>query len=67
MIEVGLSDTTFEEIKVMSKNAFKMLVKDRIRKLAFNTLIKEKVDKSKLNNLSYKELSIQPYLVRGRS
>ena len=66
LIEIGLSDTTFEEIKVMSKNAFKNLVKDRIRKLAFNTLMKEKVDKSKLKNLSYSELTIQPYLVTDK-
>ena len=37
----------------MSKSAFKILVKDKIRNLAYNTLIKEKVDKSKLKNLSY--------------
>ena len=50
----------------MSKSAFKIVVKDRIRKLAFNTLMKEKADKSKMNNLSYKELCIQPYLVTDK-
>ena len=54
-----------DEIKSMSKEAFKELVKQKCSKLAFSNLLKLKSSHSKLKNLSYDNLAMQPYLVDG--
>ena len=53
----------FKVIKSKSKESFKKLVKKKVREFAFNTFIKQKEGHSKLENLEYKELKPQDYLM----
>ena len=53
------------EIKVISKQEYKMKIKKLIHRAAFLEYDKEKADKSKLNQLQYKSLQIQPYLAKN--
>ena len=54
------------EIKSYSKNQYKLLIKGLIQKAAFKYFLKEKERHSKMNELSYSELRIQPYLIDNR-
>ena len=61
-LEINLS---FEEIEKISKEAFKDLVKQKVRKGAFEYLQKVQHTHSKDKNLSYNELDLQMYLKSG--
>ena len=60
--EFGLS-TDLEEIKRMSKNSFKNLVKKHAKCYEFLRLLKIKESKSKMKNLLYTEFKLQDYLL----
>ena len=51
-----------EQIKSMSKNVFKKLVKVKAKKYAFNYLLKLKSTHTKMKNITYTELKLQNYL-----
>ena len=57
----------FDQIKEMSKNKFKKLVKTKVKQAAFNFLMNLKGSHSKLNNLKYKELKMQMMEVKSNS
>ena len=63
-LEISLS---FEEIERISKDAFKELVKKKVKKGALEYLQKLKQTHSKAKNLSYDELDLQMYLKSGTS
>ena len=52
-----------DDIKLMSRDQFKKLVKERARNYAFQSLHNRKENYKKLENLQYIELKIQEYLV----
>ena len=54
---------TFEEIRKMSKQKFKTIVKEKISQVAFVFLQEEKGKLSKVKDLQYNKLKIQPYLL----
>ena len=54
---------SFEEIKRLSKETFRMKLKKAIDKAALKWLIEEKEKKSKVKNLSYEHLKMQSYLI----
>ena len=58
--EVAL-DTSMEEIKMMSKETFKEIVKASISKAAFIYLTDEKEKLSKIMNVSHNDVNLQPY------
>ena len=62
MREIGL-DLTYEDIKALSKESFKKLVKAKCKALAFTNLMKEKEGKKKMNGIYYSELLTQDYLL----
>ena len=64
LTEVNI-DMSFEEIRNVSKEAFKDLVKDRIQKLALVYLKKLQQTHVKAKPLSYEKLSLQSYLKSG--
>ena len=49
-------------LKSKSKEVFKKMVKENVRKFEFSRLMSEKSTKSKLTNLRYSELQMQEYL-----
>ena len=49
-------------LKSKSKEVFKKMVKENVRKFEFSRLMSEKSTKSKLTNLRYSELKMQEYL-----
>ena len=51
----------FEQIKRFNKNAFKKLVKDKIKISALEYLLERKKDKMK--NLTYNKIELQPYFL----
>ena len=53
---------TDEEIKVLPRFQYKKMVKNLVQKAAFAYLIEEKRHHSKLNDVTYSELKLQPYL-----
>ena len=53
-----------EEIKVKSKDAFKRIVKNAIRKVALTNLIQEFSQQKKTNTLVYTKLKPQDYLTK---
>ena len=61
-LEINLS---FEEIKSISKDAFKAIVKKNVKKVALDYLKKLQETHSKAKNLSYDELDLQMYLKSG--
>ena len=58
--EIGLS---FHEVKALSHDQFKRMVKNKCRSVAFKQLMAAKLHHSKMSLLSYSELRIQKYLV----
>ena len=62
LTEFGLS-TDLEEIKKMSKNIFKNLVKKHAKSFEFLRLLEIKDSKSKMKNLFYPEFKLQDYLL----
>jgi hypothetical protein len=54
-------DTSMEEIKMMSKEPFKEIVKASISKAAFIYLTDEKAKLSKIMNVSHNDVNLQPY------
>ena len=55
-----------DDIRLTPKNAYKKKIKQLVQKAAFNYFMNLKSKHSKLNNLSYKNLQIQPYLTSSR-
>ena len=53
---------TFLEIKSMSKDTFKNLVKDNVKTAAFNYLTKVQETHSKSKSIKYKQFELQAYL-----
>ena len=50
-------------IKSTTKNAYKLFIKNKVRKAAFESYLKLKErSKKKLKNLNYKDFGMQPYL-----
>ena len=66
MIELGLNYLDLEDIKIMKKNTFKKLVKEKCIDLALKYLLEGNENKSKLKNLKYYQLKIQPYLLNKK-
>merc|ERR1711973_122433 len=58
--EIGLS---LQEVKELSHDQFKRMVKDKSRSNAFKQLMGAKSHHSKMSSLDYSELRIQQYLV----
>ena len=58
--EIGLS---LQEVKELSHDQFKCMVKDKSRSAAFKQLMGAKSHHSKMSSLDYSELRIQQYLV----
>ena len=54
--------TDFNEIKGMTKNAFKKLVKEKVNVLALKYLNNIKDKHSKMTNLNYEKIEIQSYM-----
>ena len=52
-----------EEINAFSKNEYKKKIKNLIQKAAFNYFLKEKLKHSKLNEVTYCDFKLQPYLI----
>ena len=50
-------------IKIINKDKYKKKNNQRLCKAAFRDYIKEKAEKSKLEQLLYKTLQVQPYLI----
>ena len=61
-----LDHLTFDNIKAIKRDKFKIMVKEKIRKLAFKDLLQEKEKLSKMKNLQYDELKLQKYLASGK-
>ena len=57
---------SWNNIKCMSKEQFKSLVKVKCKAKAFNHLIKEKEKKSKLKKLTYKNIEMKKILVNKK-
>ena len=56
-------DYNLDEIKLMSRDQFKKIVKERARNYAFQSLHRKKANYKKLENLFYVELKTQEYLL----
>ena len=61
-IQITNMQLSLSEIKQMSKSSFKRIVHTKVRQAVFDELIVMKNTHSKLNNISYKEFIMQPYL-----
>ena len=61
LLEFDLPDR-LEDIKTMSANQFKTLVKKRAKQYEFQKLLELKMSKSKMKNLTYTDLKMQDYL-----
>ena len=65
-IELDIRDIglflTFDQIKIMSKEMFKKIVKEKVKKKSFEYLTKIQATHSKAKNIVYRELSLQTYL-----
>ena len=61
MRELGLF-LTFDQIKNISKEKFKQVLRDRVRKKSFDFLTKIQATHSKTKNLVYLKLALQTYL-----
>ena len=59
---IGLGHLSFDDIKSLSEDQLKIMVKIKIKETAFNSLLKDKERCSKLKTLKYNSLEIQPYL-----
>ena len=64
--EANLEHLTFDDIKAMNRDAFKKLVREKIRGLALKKLLVEKEKMSKMRHLQYDELKLQSYLSSGK-
>ena len=56
-------DTSLDEIAAMSKERFRAIVNTSVKKLAFRELTEELKRKKKTQDLHYKELALQKYLL----
>ena len=59
---------TFDTIKQMSEYKFKKIVKEKTVQVAFNYLMEQQNTpgkQKKINNIEYKQLCIQEYLLEG--
>ena len=70
-VEMDIKDTglflTFDQIMMMSKEMFKKMVKEKVKKKSFEFLTKIQATHSKAKNIVYKNLSLQTYLGSGSS
>ena len=60
--DIGLSHLSFENIKSMTEEQLRTMLKLKIRETAFSKLLEMKEKCSKLRTLKYSNLEIQPYL-----
>ena len=58
---------SFEDISAIGENTFKELVKQKVNEKAFEYLNGIKQNQSKMNNIFYKELKMQEYLVNNKT
>ena len=65
LAKLGLEYLTLENIKHMTKERFKSLIKMKCQSAAFKYLIDKKKSKSKMTPLTYNKLNISPYLISG--
>ena len=54
---------TYEDIKILSKESFRKIVKTKCKDLAFSNLMKEKESLKKIQEIKYNELKVQDYLL----
>ena len=59
---IGLKHMSYQDIKSMSGEALRLLLKTKAKETAFHVLLGEKEKCSKLKSLSYFCLKLQPYL-----
>ena len=58
---------SFEDISAIGENTFKELVKQKVNEKALEYLNGIKQNQSKMNNIFYKELKMQEYLVNNKT
>ena len=65
-IEMNIRDLglylTFDQIKIISKEQFKKMVKEKVKMKSFEFLTKIQATHSKARNIVYKKLNLQTYL-----
>ena len=59
---IGLGHLSYQDVKNMSQDALRLLVKMKARETAFSMLLMEKEKCSKLSTLKYPSFELQPYL-----
>ena len=55
-------DKTFDDIELMEKESFKTLVREAVKQKAFEYLTQTQAAKSKGKEITYNDISLQPYL-----